>query len=97
MGIAKPTEKHFDKGSWGWDGSQWRKLAMIWGYSGIWDKDLGGEASGAFYISNSSVIPAGEIWVLQAVSVRDPRTRIEPRGMHHPLKEVRSDPAKRRE
>ena len=32
-GPTAPAEAHFDKGSWGWDLTQWRKLGLLWGYT----------------------------------------------------------------
>lgn len=70
-GPTDPAEPHFDKGLWGWDLTQWRKLPMLWGYSAIWDENLGGTATGAVWNKSTSAIPAGEVWVLRAVSVRN--------------------------
>ena len=70
-GPTDPTEAHFDKGLWGWDLTQWRKLPVLWGYSAIWDKDLGGTATGTVWNKSTSAIPAGEVWVLQGISIRN--------------------------
>ena len=70
-GPTDPTEAHFDKGTWGFDGTVWRKLPMVWGYSALWDEDLGGTAADVFYSAQTAAIPATEVRVLQAVSVRN--------------------------
>lgn len=66
MGITKPTEEHFDKGLWGRDGSQWRKLGLLWGF---WDTysevvhDVNVSAGDA--VLDFGAVPAGEVWVVQ--------------------------------
>jgi len=44
---------------------------MTWGYSAIWDEDFAGVATDTSYTAAASVIPAGEVWVLQAASLRN--------------------------
>ena len=58
-------------GSCQYDGSAWRKSNLLWGYNTIWDENLGGTATGATYYKDTSTIPAGELWVLQAISARN--------------------------
>ena len=43
----------------------------LWGFAEEWDEDLGGTATGATYEESSSAVPAGEVWVLQACSIRN--------------------------
>ena len=70
-GPTDPAEAHFDKGSWGYVGGVWRKLPVVWGYSAIWDENLGGVATGAVYSQGTSAIPATEVRVLQSFSIRN--------------------------
>lgn len=68
-GITDPAEEYFKDGLWGWDGSAWRKLPLLWGFGGVveekvqdtgldaGDNNLGGAA-----------VPAGEIWVVTSAS-----------------------------
>lgn len=35
-GVTDPAEAYFKDGSWGFDGSVWRKLALVWGFSGAY-------------------------------------------------------------
>lgn len=35
-GPTQPTEQHFDKGSWAWNGTLWVKQPLIFGYSSRW-------------------------------------------------------------
>ena len=64
-GITDPTEEYFKDGLWGWDGTQWCKLNLLFGYSGPYSE----------YASNTnlpagisdlagSTVPAGEVWVV---------------------------------
>ena len=46
-GPTDPAEAHFDKGSWGWDLTQWRKLPLVFGYTDRWveqQSDLNADA-----------------------------------------------------
>lgn len=71
-GITNPAEPYFKDGIWGWDGSVWRKLPLIWGYSDRWLEDLGGTKSGAGnYQKFGAVVPAGYVYVLQALFIRN--------------------------
>jgi len=67
-GPTDPAEAHFDKGSWGWDLTQWRKLPLVWGFSDVWDENFGGTADGVLYGRISSTPAAGQVFVLQGVS-----------------------------
>jgi len=68
-GPANPTEVHFDKGGWGFDGSVWRKNNLTWGYNDRWAEDLGVVAAAAGnYLKLSTPVPPGEVWVLQSIS-----------------------------
>jgi len=70
-GLTDPREPFFKDGGWGWTGTRWRRLQMTWGYSAIWDEDFAGVATDTSYTAAASVIPAGEVWVLQAASLRN--------------------------
>ena len=72
MPITSPTEKYFKDGGWGYDGSQWRALAMLWGYSDRYaEKEESEDASaGANYLVFSTV-PSGEVWVVTNIATRD--------------------------
>lgn len=71
-GITNPAEEHFDKGLWGYDGSAWRKLALLWGYTDRYSEDLGGTKSGAGqYVGTGTSVPAGEVWTVNFVTLRN--------------------------
>jgi len=56
----------------GWDGTNWRKLPLLWGYSDRWHEDLGGTQSGAgTYSGYTTAVPAGYVYVLQVASLRN--------------------------
>lgn len=62
-GPVVPTAEYFDKGQWGWDGSQWRKLPLLWGYSDNYieaQSDL--NAAAVVGTLTFATVPAGEIW-----------------------------------
>lgn len=68
--IKSSSEAYFKDGIWGWTGSLWRKLAMLWGYSDRLVENLGGTQSPAGnYVASSTAVPAGEVHTLQTVSI----------------------------
>lgn len=68
--ITQPTEEFFKDGQWGWDGSRWRKLALIWGFTDRLAENLGGTKSGdGTYSLYSTSVPAGEVHVVEKVSL----------------------------
>lgn len=68
-GITNPAESYFKDGIWGWDGSRWRKLPMLFGYSEPWRQIVTATAVGAgdAFISTTAVA-AGYVYVLQHLS-----------------------------
>jgi len=70
LGITDPSQEYFKDGSWGWNGTTWVKLPLVFGYYDQWVEDLGGVKAGAgTYEQDSGHVPAGEIWVLQLLSL----------------------------
>jgi len=70
MGITQPTEEYFKDGTWGWDGTRWRKLPLVFGYSDRyveWPYNTSLPAG----VSNVSAshVPAGEVWRVEGLSV----------------------------
>lgn len=51
-GITNPAEPYFKDGVWGWDGSAWHKLPMLFGYSDVWSE-----------VKNSLNVAAGDLVV----------------------------------
>lgn len=66
MGITIPTEEYFKDGTWGHDGTQWRKLPLTWGYTDRWHEvvAVANAAAGTNDLLTTAV-PAGEVWILQ--------------------------------
>ena len=76
-GVTNPAEPFFKDGSWGWDGTVWRKLQMVWGYSDRYAElvtDFSPPAG--FNILAGTVVPAGEVWVVQAMGAVDTTSAI---------------------
>ena len=67
-GITDPTEEYFKDGLWGWDGSRWRKLSLLFGYSGPYNETVNNTnvPAGASDLVGSTV-PAGEVWIVQGM------------------------------
>ena len=72
MPITNPTEKYFQGGGWGYDGSQWRALAMLWGYSDTYvEREAEVDADVGTNTFNFSTVPAGEVWVVTNFAFRN--------------------------
>lgn len=70
--ITQPTEQFFKDGLWGWDGTQWRKLPMLFGCSERWVEDLGDtDTAAADYSKLSTAVPTGYVYVVQSLSIRN--------------------------
>jgi len=75
-GPTKPTAPYFKNGIWGWDGSQWSRLALVWGYSDVYSDGEGtNDAAAGANILQCTQVPAGEIWVVTSITATD-RTRM---------------------
>lgn len=70
--ITDPTEAYFKDGLWGWVTNRWRKQPIIWGYSEFLKDDLSGTTDGSGNLDSvGSVVPAGYVYVICAVMVRN--------------------------
>jgi len=68
-GPTDPAEAHFDKGLWGFDGTVWRKLPMLWGYSDRYaETESNLSAAAGFNWLVFSTVPAGEVWVVSGMT-----------------------------
>jgi len=57
-------------GAHGWDGSAWRKLPLVWGYSEEWGEQKIGTAAGAGNATTHTVaVPGGYVYVLSALAI----------------------------
>ena len=71
-GPTDPAEAHFDKGLWGFDGTVWRKLPMLWGYTGTVQEITWNEnAAVGLNVLYGTVVPAGEVHVIQNLVAYD--------------------------
>ena len=67
-GPTNPTEAYFDKGLWGHDGTQWRRLNLLWGYYDRWTVRVAVSSTGAENTSAfTTAVPAGYVYVAQSV------------------------------
>ena len=68
-GPTQPTEQYFDKGLWGYDGSRWRKLALLWGYTDRYaEKELAVNVAAGSHALAFTVVPSGEVWTVTQCS-----------------------------
>ena len=71
-GITDPAEAFFKDGQWGFDGNVWRKLRLLFGYGEIYRErieDLNADVT--FDSLSGSVVPEGEIWIVNTVLATD--------------------------
>lgn len=69
--ITVPTQEQnpltsIQSQAYGWDTSNWHKLAMLWGYTDRYHEALDTTATGAFETLPGTVVAAGYVFVLQA-------------------------------
>jgi hypothetical protein len=60
---------HADVNLYGWDGALWRKLPLLFGFSANWDESLNETSTSSPWYKYLSVVPAGEVRILQALSL----------------------------
>lgn len=64
-GITNPAEPFFKDGIWGWDGTQWRKLPLVFGWSDTYaESEILNDVAAGNHSLTFSTVPAGEIWVV---------------------------------
>ena len=74
-GITNPTEGYFKDGTWGWDGTQWRKLNLVWGYyDRLIERQYNLSAAAGANTLTFTAVPAGEVWVYTTVTAVDANT-----------------------
>lgn len=70
FGVTNPDEESFKDGIWGHDGSVWRKLPLIWGYTDRWaERATGVSTGGAATDADTVVVPAGQVYQLEGWTV----------------------------
>ena len=86
MGITDPSEQYFKDGGWHWTGSVWIKGGLAFEYA---DQLVGqvtdASASAGANLLESGTVPAGEIWVVTALSTRNNISTVSARllGIKH--------------
>lgn len=71
-GVANPAEEYFKDGIWGWDGTVWRKLPLVWGYSDLlYESYENLNAPAVFAFLTAASVPAGEIWIITHILAYD--------------------------
>lgn len=72
MGITDPAQEYFKDGGWSWTGTEWIKGGLAFEYA---EQLLGrvyeGTAPRAWVELYSGAVPAGEIWVVTALSMQN--------------------------
>jgi len=68
-GITNPTEEYFKDGTWGWDGSQWRKLGILLGYHSALSHDVANSnANAGTNMLATGAVETGYIWVVETIA-----------------------------
>ena len=74
-GVTDPASPYFKDGQWGWDGTVWRKLPMVWGYSALYaERKSNLSATAGTNVLVGSTVPAGEVWVVEVIGAFDVNT-----------------------
>lgn len=72
MGITDPAQEYFKDGGWGWNGSEWVKLGVVWGYSDAYlERNLVNDCDVGTNWLYGTEVPAGEVWVVSSAYGRD--------------------------
>lgn len=72
MGITDPNQLYFKNGLWGFDGSVWRSLSLLFGYQDVVrDQTLVASAAAGFNVLDSAAVPSGEIWIVTGIGAMD--------------------------
>jgi len=76
-GITNPAEPYFKDGTWGWDGTRWRKLPMVWGYSERYaNYQVSANVTAGDHSLTFTSPAAGEVVVILGVHAWDSQTVI---------------------
>lgn len=77
MGLTDPTEPYFRNGLWGHDGTQWRRLNLLWGfYDTLAETVVNLSATAGLNTLLGAAVPSGEIWVVRMISAVDVNTAV---------------------
>jgi len=70
VGPTNPSEEHFHRGLWGFDGNVWRKLQLLFGFGGVVEGSVSNTSldAGANTLPGDTV-PSGEIWIIENIAV----------------------------
>ena len=70
--VTDPSDPYFKDGNWGWDGTQWRKLNLVWGlYEQYYEEEGNPDADAGTNTLDFSTVPPGEVWIITAASAVD--------------------------
>ena len=69
--VKQQTPSDMMIGAHGYIGGGWQRQPLQWGYSAIWDEDLGEVLGGVVFAGNATGVPAGEVRILQSMSIRN--------------------------
>jgi len=75
VGPTQPTEEYFNRGQWGHDGTQWRKLALTWGFTErLVGQVIDTNASAGTNNLTTPTIPDDEVWVFNYLNMLNVNT-----------------------
>jgi len=74
-GVTDPLQELFKDGGWGWDGTRWRKLNLLWGFYDTYSATVYQPTSpGGVYYMDFPAVPAGQVWVVTGAAACDINT-----------------------
>ena len=69
--VVQPVSGDLCVANHGWDGSAWRKLPLVFGYSDRYlEKEAEANVAAGTHSLTFTTVPAGEIWVIQSFTGR---------------------------
>jgi hypothetical protein len=70
--IKQTAAADLTPGVCGWDGSAWRKLSLLWGYSDRYVDAVSATKSGdGNYQRDSTAVPAGYVYIVQSAGIHN--------------------------
>ena len=70
--ITNPAEIYFKDGQWGWDGTQWRRLNLLWGfYDRLVARAYTESATAGTNTLAISAVPTGQVYVATSLAAVD--------------------------
>jgi len=75
--VDVKTQGEKDRQLYGWDGSAWQKLGLLFGYYDVYSEYIKHTASAGDNIVYSSIVPSDELWIINSTYARNVTKNID--------------------